>query len=52
MKNAVLYKGVWLMKNSKAYELYHEMQKDPKVKSKLDKLMKEVDEVYRKTHYG
>lgn len=49
MRNAVKYKDCWLMKGSKAYELYqlHEAATDPKVKADLAKKlanhMKELD---------
>lgn len=38
MKNAVFYKNAWLMKNSKAYELYQAGEYE-----KLDKHLKQLD---------
>lgn len=38
MKNAVLYKGVWLMRNSHAWELYMSGNM-----SALDKHLKQLD---------
>lgn len=38
MKNAVLYKGVWLARNTTSYELY-----DKKEFGALDKHLKELD---------
>ena len=43
MSNGVQYYGTFLMKGSQAYELWEQMQKDPKVKAKLDAHMKELD---------
>jgi hypothetical protein len=47
MKNGVQYYGVFLMKGSTAYDLWEQMQKDPKVKAKLDAHLKEVDKKYK-----
>lgn len=44
MKNAVQYKGVWLMPGSQAYTLFENMKKDPKLQKKLDQHMKELDQ--------
>lgn len=41
MNNAVFYKGTWLVRNSKAYELYHD--KNDKNHKVLDKHLKEVE---------
>lgn len=53
MKNAVQYKGSWLMPNSKAKELYDNYRKtdDAKDRKKLDDHCKEVDRVYKEIHY-
>lgn len=50
MKNAVFYKNSWLMKGSKAKELYDlwNASKDDDAKKKLDKHCKEVSDNYRK----
>jgi len=40
MKDAVWYKDSWLMKGSKAYELYN--SKDPDERKKLEKHYKEL----------
>lgn len=49
MKNAVHYKGTWLMPNSKAKELYDTYRKtnDNKDRKKLDDHCKEVDNKYK-----
>ena len=54
MKNAVQYKGVWLMPNSTAKELYDNYRKsnDPKDQKKLNDHMKVVDEQYNKLTRG
>ena len=44
MKNAVQYKGVWLMSCSQAYTLFENMKKDPKLQKKLEQHMKELDQ--------
>ena len=50
MKNAVQYKGVWLMPNSTAKELLEIYRKsgDSKDQKKLNDHMNMVDETYRK----
>lgn len=45
MRNAVFYRGVWLMPNSKAYALYQE-----KKLKELDSHLKQVEAQYRATH--
>lgn len=59
MKNAVKYKdGSYLMKGSRAYELYEEARyhKDPAVRKEAEKRLKkhmaELDAKYRELHYG
>lgn len=49
MKNAVLYKGSWLMPNSTAKELYDTYRKsnDNKDRKKLDDHMKVVEQNYK-----
>lgn len=47
MRNAVFYKGTWLMKGSKAYELYQLGEF-----SALDKHLKELDATYKRVTYG
>jgi hypothetical protein len=49
MKNAVPYKDGWLMKGSKAYELYENWKKGdrPPDKKLLDDHMKDVDQRYK-----
>lgn len=50
MKNAVFYKEMWLMPNSKAKELYDTWKKssDNKDRKKLDDHIKDVNVVYNK----
>lgn len=43
MNGAVLYKNVWLMKGSQAYELWQNAQKDPKTIGFLIKHMNELE---------
>jgi len=52
MANGVTYKGVTLMRNSVAYELWEAAQKDGTLTAKLDAHMKEVNAVYLKMHGG
>lgn len=40
MNNAVFYRGMWLVRNSRAYELYHD--KDDKGHKILDKHLKQL----------
>ena len=49
MKNAVLYRGSWLMKSSQAYYLYEVWKKfgDNKDRKNLDNHMKELDAKYK-----
>jgi hypothetical protein len=42
MKNAVWYKTCWLMKTSKAYELYEEAKKSGDYKT-LDRHLKQIN---------
>ena len=48
MKNAVQYRGMWLMPNSKAKELYDIYRKtnDSKDRKKLDDHCKQVEKTY------
>lgn len=50
MKNAVYYRNLWLMPNSKAKELYDIYRKnnDNKDRKKLDDHIKEIEEAYAK----
>ena len=51
MKNAVNYQNTWLMKTSKAYELYETWKKTGKSTDKieLDTHMLAVDRAYKKS---
>ena len=52
MSNGVKYKGVMLMHNSVAHELWGAAQKDGTIQPKLDAHIKEVNAVYLKMHGG
>lgn len=43
MKKSVVYKGLRLMQDSTAYELWEAAQKDPTILKKLDQHLKEVE---------